>query len=61
MTTTVQTRVRNVVGREPKTLEEIARVTTLDVGRVRVAVGRLVAAGRLVSVGGGLVKVRRSR
>jgi len=44
---TDQTKVRNVVGKHPKTLEEIVRVTKLDPARARVAVEKLVARGRL--------------
>ena len=47
MATTDQTKIRNVVGKQPKTLEEIVRVTRLDPARARVAVERLVARGRL--------------
>jgi hypothetical protein len=45
--TTDQTKVRNVVGKQPKTLEEIVRITRLDRARARVAVEKLVARGRL--------------
>ena len=59
MVTTDQTRVRNAVGHQPKTLAEIARVTQLDGKRVRVAVEKLVAGGRLLRRDGGYVKAGR--
>ena len=56
MATTDQTRIRNVVGKQPKSLEELVRITRLDPSRVRVAVEKLVARGRLRRRADGYVK-----
>jgi DNA-binding IclR family transcriptional regulator len=53
---THQTRIRNIVGREPKTLEEIVRIAGFAPSRVRVAVEKLIARGRLRRRDGGYCK-----
>jgi hypothetical protein len=50
---TDQTRIRNIVGRVPKTPEEIVRIAGLAPSRVRFAVEKLVANGRLRRRDGG--------